>query len=326
MNRIYLLLLVIPFILITGLLFQHCSSVSKKKIVYINSYHKGHPSSDEIMDGFIKNMPADSFDIYSYYMDTKRNPSKEFIEKRAAQLFDSIVTINPDILIVSDDNAVKYIVELNFSRLSMPIVFCGVNWTDKEYNLPSNQVTGILEILPVANALLSIKSIYSSAEKLLILSENTTTSRKDEQILDTLFQRIGVKATYNLVDDFEQWKTAFYEANQYYDIIYIPTHAAIKGWNHEEALRFISQNIKIPIFTCEDFMMPYAVFGVTKIAEEHGVWAAGIAKKIASGSSPADFPVTRNHESTKWLNTRLAEKIRFYPDTDFMKNIRILDE
>lgn len=63
-------------------------------------------------------------------------------------------------------------------------------------------------------------------------------------MLDTLFSRVGVSASNELVDNFDQWKSIFKEANQLYDIIYIPTHGAIKGWDHDEAIRFIDQYIK----------------------------------------------------------------------------------
>ena len=317
---------IILLIFIVGLIYPSCSPEHEKKIVYINSYHKGHPSSDEIMDGFIKNMPVDSFSIYSWYMDTKRNPSKEFIEKKAGQLLDSIKQVNPDILVVSDDNAVKYIVNSNLQDLPMPIIFCGVNWTDSDYNLPKERVTGIIEILPVADAVKLIKSNYPMMENLLVLNENTTTSRKEEQILDTLFQRFGLSATYQLVDNFDQWKMAFESGNVDYDIIYISTHAAIKGWDDEEAVEFIEEKIKVPVFTCEDFMMPYAVLGVTKIAEEHGIWAANTAKKIAAGTNPGEIPVTRNKESNVWLNKGLSEKIGFQFDKSDVKNVKTLNE
>jgi ABC-type uncharacterized transport system substrate-binding protein len=62
-------------------------------------------------------------------------------------------------------------------------------------------------------------------------------------------------------------------------------------------------------------MMPYAVFGLTKVAKEQGIWVAETAKKILKGSKITDFPVTRNKESTYWINTTLAEKIDFVPDS-----------
>jgi ABC-type uncharacterized transport system substrate-binding protein len=315
-------------LLFIGAFFQMCAPQKKEKqvVTYINSFHRGHPSSDQIMDGILENFPADSFEIDTYFMDTKRDLSKENIGQKAAQLYDSIMEINPDILLISDDNAVKYIVQPHLEDFNMPIVFCGVNWTDAEYELPSDKVTGMLEILPVADMVFTMRSYYPSMENLLFLSENTTTSRKEEQLLDTLFTRTGVTATYRLVDDFEQWKTAFKAGNQEYDIIYLPTNGAIKGWNREEAIDFINKHLQVPVVTTEDFMMPYVVFGLTKVAKEQGIWVALTAKKILNGRKITDFPVTRNKESTYWINTSLAEKIGFEPDSVLLSRSRVIND
>lgn len=324
MRLVQIILLSVIFM---GTVFQKC--VPKKKeikvVTYINSFHRGHPSSDDIMDGILENLPTDSFQINTYFMDTKRNPSKEHILQRATQLFDTIMKNDPDILLISDDNAVKYIVQPHLKELAMPMVFCGVNWTDAEYNLPPHKVTGMLEILPVADMVLSMKSYYPSMRKLLFLSENTTTSRKEKQLLDTLFNRVGVEVAHELVDNFDQWKTTFAAANQEYDIIYLPTNGAIKGWDHEEAVNFISEHIKVPVVTTEDFMVPYVVFGLTKVAKEQGIWVAVTAKKILAGSSMSEFPVTRNKQSTHWINTTLAGRIGFEPDSVLLSKSKIME-
>lgn len=83
------------------------------------------------MDAVVGSFPTDSFNVSSFLMDTKRNTSQDYIENKSNQLYDSIIKINPDILIVSDDNAVKYIVQPKLDKLSMPIVFCGVNGSDQ---------------------------------------------------------------------------------------------------------------------------------------------------------------------------------------------------
>ncbi|KPL11217.1 MAG: hypothetical protein AMS26_20460 [Bacteroides sp. SM23_62] len=261
--------------------FQSCheKEVSKRKIVYVNSYHRGHPPSDQITAGLIENLPADSFEVIAHFMDTKRNPSPEYIENRAAALLDSIKDAKPDLLVVSDDNAVKYLVEPHFQDIDMPVVFCGVNWSAEQYDLSRSNTTGILELLPVAESLLTMKSHEPAMRKLLVLNENTTTSRNIKQLLYTLFDRVGISATHELVDDFTGWKAAFKEGNRSPDIIYLQTNAAIKNWDHNEALKFIDQHIQVPLITCEDFMMPYSVFGMTQVSWEQGPWAAETAKK-----------------------------------------------
>jgi ABC-type uncharacterized transport system substrate-binding protein len=267
------------------------------------------------MDGILENLPADSFKIDTYFMDTKRNPSEVHIRQIASRLFDTIMNKKPDILLTSDDNAIKYIIKPHLEELTMPIVFCGVNWTDAEYALPPDRVTGMLEILPVADMIFTMRTYYPEMEKILFLSENTTTSRKEMALLDTLFIRTGVRVKHALVDDFDEWKGVFKKANQEFDIIYLPTNGAIKGWNKDEAIDFICQFIKVPVVTTEDFMMPYCVFGLTKVAKEQGIWVAETAKKILAGSKIDDFPVTMNKQSNYWINTSLADLIGFKPDS-----------
>jgi len=54
-----------------------------KKVLYVNSYHKGYPWSDGIEKG-IHNILADTaIELKTIYMDTKRNPEEEFIKQAA---------------------------------------------------------------------------------------------------------------------------------------------------------------------------------------------------------------------------------------------------
>ena len=258
-------------------------------------------------------------------MDTKRNSSEGYIRNRTAEILDSINNENPDLLIVSDDNAVKYLVEPNFKDNPIPIVFCGVNWTAEQYDLSHCNITGILELLPIEESMLTLKSYYPNMQNLLVLNENTTTSRKTKPLLDTLLNDFGISVTQELVDDFEAWKAAFIDGNENFDAIYLQTRGAIKNWDHDEALSIIDQNIKVPLVTCEDFMMTYAVLGVTQVSKEQGVWAAETAKKILKGTKPSDIPISMNHMTKVWINTGLAKKINYIPDKALLSNARIVD-
>jgi ABC-type uncharacterized transport system substrate-binding protein len=297
----------------------------KKKVVYVNSYHRGFPPSDQITEGVYEAFPADSFEVVAHFMDTKRNPSEVYIKNRADEILDSITEENPDLLIVSDDNALKYLVVPHFQDNPLPIVFCGVNWTADQYDLSHCNITGILELLPVEESILTLKAYYPGMQNLLVLNENTTTSRKTKPLLDSLLSRSGISVTQELVDDFEGWKTVFIDGNESFDVIYLQTRGAIKDWDHDEALKVIDQHIKIPLFTCEDFMMPYVVFGLTQVSKEQGMRAAETAKRILQGTDPANIPVSKNQLTRIWINSSLAGKINFLPDEALLSKARIVD-
>lgn len=296
---------------------------AKKRVVYVNSYHQGFPPSDQITRGLGESLPVDSFELISFFMDTKRNPSESFIRQRAAELLDSVHTIKPDVLIISDDNAMKYLVEPYFQDDSQPIVFCGINWSIEKYDIAACNMTGTLEILPVKELMQTMKSQYPGMKKLLVLNENTTTSRKTQPILDTLLGNLGLEVRQELVDDFESWKAVFSEANESVDLIYVQTKGAIKGWNDQKAEEHVKEFTKIPVVTCEEFMMPFAVFGQTQLSEEQGEKAAEMAKKIMNGTDPLDIPVSRNQLSRLWINKELARKIEFDPDKELRRKAMI---
>ncbi len=296
-----------------GLQSRATSGDLKKRVAYVNSYHRGFPPSDLITTAVREGLPSDSFEMVPFFMDTKRNPSDDFMKKRAEELLDSIRTLKPDLLIVSDDNAMKYLVVPNFQNDPLPIVFCGVNWSVDQYDISACNVTGVLEILPVAEVVRVLKPSYPGMKRLLVLNEHTTTSRKTRPLLDTLLGNLGLDVAQALVDDFEEWKSVFAEANETFDIIYLQTRGAIEGWDHDAALKHIDRHIKIPLVTCEEFMMPYAVFGITQLSEEQGMIAAEMAKSILNGASPKDIPVTKNSMARIWINPGLAEKIDFQP-------------
>ncbi|MEJ2660274.1 MAG: hypothetical protein P8Z73_06080, partial [Desulfobacteraceae bacterium] len=56
---------------------------------------------------------------------------------------------NPDVVIASEDDASKYVVEPYFKNASIPFVFCGVNHSGDRYGYPYKNATGIIELDPI---------------------------------------------------------------------------------------------------------------------------------------------------------------------------------
>jgi ABC-type uncharacterized transport system substrate-binding protein len=114
----------------------------------------------------------------------------------------------------------------------------------------------------------------------------------------------------------------FLRANAEADVVFVPTNGAIKDWDSAEAQAFVREHTRVPVFTCDDFMMKYAVFGLTKVAREQGQWAARTALQIVKGKSPAEIPVTENRQTIAYINTTLADKIGFKPDAKLLARSR----
>ena len=298
----------IGFILLVSML----SCTSEKQVFYVNSYHKGYPPSDEVFAAISQVFDSvQGIQLESFFLDAKQNPSLETINENVALVLEEIQKFKPDLVIVSDDDAVKYLVVPYLKDTKTPVVFCGVNWSANQYGLPATNVTGMLEVLPLKENLQQVKLFNPDARKMLILSENSTSEQNNKALLDTLFRSSGFDPSYELVNEFADWKTAFIVANQNFDLIYLPTNGSVKNWDKAEAIETVSQHIKVPVITCDDFMMPYCVFGMTKVASEQGEWAAKTAIEILNGKAVGEIPLVRNRQSKAFLNQKLATKIGF---------------
>lgn len=296
---------------------------SSKKVLFINSYHTGYGSSDDILEGIKSVFDTTNALLETFNMDTKRYNSADSITSKTSQAIKIINSFNPDLVIASDDNAVKH-VATQYKNKTLPIIFCGVNWTCDQYGLPTKNITGMLEVLPLKTAVDSMLNYYPDAKNIMVLSENTVSEEKNKLIVENYFASKNMVTTFALVDNFSEWKTSFIEGNKDFDIIYTPTNGAIKEWDHEVAVKFVSENIKKPIFTCDDFMMPYAVFGLTKIAKEQGEWAAETALNVLNGTDISTITVTENKKSKLWFNEDLASKIALKPSEELKKSATLV--
>ncbi len=307
-NSVYLLLL------LAGISFLACNRQTKSnesvRIFYVNSYHAGYGSSDDVMEGITETFSDKNVQLKTFFLDTKKKSTNSDIRESVKNVMDRIENFKPDVLIVSDDNAVKNLVVPHFNNTNLPVVFCGVNWTAEQYNL-GDKVTGMLEVLPLRELLLEIISNYPESKKLVVLSENSLSEQNNKILLDTLYRNLGLEVKYCLATDFSTWKEMFLGANETADLIYMPTNGAVKNWDDEEAKKLIEENLNIPAVTCDDFMMPFVVFGLTKVAKEQGQWAAKAALEILNEKKTSDIFYTKNSQTNAYINTELAEKINF---------------
>lgn len=310
---------IILLVSISILFFNACQTQEKKeskKVFILNSYHQGYGSSDDIMQGVMVNLDTASYDYTIFYMDTKRKPVEEY-ETIAEQALQAIDQYNPDIILATDDNAIKYVVEPNFKEKETPVLFAGVNWSAEPYGLPTENINGMLEIIPVGTALDTLLNYYPQAKNIAVISEKSNSAFKDTTNLQPFFNQRNLQSSYFFSADFEAWKEDFLQINQNFDLVYFPTNGAIANWQEDEAKQFVEENISTMVFTCDDFMMPYVVFGLTKIAREQGEWLASTTNKILAGElTIAEVEMTRNRQAQLWLNNELAEKIEFQPSPE----------
>jgi ABC-type uncharacterized transport system substrate-binding protein len=256
-----------------------------------------------------------------FYLNSRLEPSAEAIQEKVKTVLQLIEEWKPDVLLVSDDNAVKYVVEPHFRQGPIPVVFCGVNWTAAPYGLPTENVTGMVEVLPVRQGIETLRQTYPNLKKLIHLSRNTAGEQVNQDALLPIYQELGLEPEFARVDTFEQWKTWFKEANDYADVIYLPSVGGVEGWNEQEAAAFVSEHIRKPVLTCNEAALKFALLGMFAVWQEQGAWSARAAVEILQGRKPAEIPTVTNQQVQPRLNAELAEKIGYQPPDELAKQL-----
>ncbi len=277
-----------------------------RRILYINSYHKGYPGSDPIAHGVQKVLDEHGVQHRTIYMDTKRHPDPEFVKAAALKAKSVINAFDPCVVIASDDNASKYLIMPYYKDADLPFIFCGVNWDASVYGFPYENVTGMIEVALVPEILKHLEN-YAKGENIGFIGGDRLSERKNLHHYIKRFKIEFSKAVF--AKTFEEWKQGFRELQDEVDMIMIVSHAGITNWNDEEAKKFVESVTKVPVGTEHAWEMPLALVGVTKDFEEMGIWAAHAALKVLEGTPPRRIPITANKRGQLLFNPRLASKL-----------------
>ena len=254
-------------------------------------------------------------------MDTKRNKSDAFKQSAAAAVKLEIETWHPDVVIVSDDNAAKYVIQQYFRDASTPFVFSGVNWTVREYGFPYSNVTGIVEVAPLEAMLTHAIKYSGEGRRAIYLGADTLTEKKNLERVTKVSKKLGIELQGMLVADASEWKTR-YLAAQDADFIVMGSYSGIDNWDKAELAGFAVEHARKLTVTSHDWMMPFSTIGFTKIPQEHGEWAAQSAIEILKGKSPGEIPIVANRDWDLWVNAAHLESTRIKLPRTFLRKAK----
>ncbi|MGF1754369.1 ABC transporter substrate-binding protein [Vibrio makurazakiensis] len=265
-----------------------------KNLVFVHSYHFGYPWVQEYREGFMSEI--DGMTIHDFQMDTKRRPSEDF-EAIADEAWEYIQQHNPDIVVISDDNALKYLgPRLTKSRI--PTVFLGVNANPRQYVTITANISGVLERPLLKRSVHMISELQPDVKKIKVMMDAAATSHailmtsfgtKRSQIIN------GVAVDAYLVDSIESWhEHTKASKNEGYDALIIANYAALKDeqGNHfalEDVSRWTSSHTPVPLYAFWTYSVGEgkAIGGLAISALEQGIAAAQQVKRyMESGIMP----------------------------------------
>ncbi len=333
---------------------EQLNESKKKKIIVISSYHKEYIWSQDTNKGLCESMlkfgyfdndqqikeytekdhiTTSTMVLKKLWMNTKREKSKPLMQEKSLRFFKIIKEFQPDLILLGDDNAAKYIGTL-FLDTDIPIVFWGVNNNPVKYNLldsadrPGHNVTGIYQSGYYLDSFKLLTRLTPTAKTFAILSDSTPTGRSHLKKVEFLAHRgkLPLKLIETIsVNSFELWKEKALELQDQVDAFFIAQASGLKdatgkAISMKEVAKWYTTNIHIPETTLYSLVKQGLLCTTSDSGYNQGYEAGIVAHDIlANGANPSTYPARTPKRGPFMVNTQRAKSlgIKISGDTVF---------
>ncbi len=271
---------------------------AKRSILYLNSYHDGYPWSDNELEGIRSVLHKTEFtiDLQIEYLDSKRHSYQTIKDALFLLYQEKFDKENFDIIITSDNNALKFVEEFRDALFpGVPVVFCGIN-DSSVIPQKCDNITGIIENLEPLATFDIAKKLHPEKEKVIIFDGDPST---DHTIAKQVIKKLK-DSQYPL--EIEYWGAISLEESmkriknmsQNAFLFVLPWYQREQGnlYTSQEIMTVISQKSEVPIYTSWNFLLGSGTVGGKMISGyQHGREAATLALRILQGEKAETIPI-----------------------------------
>lgn len=291
-------------------------------VVWVDSYNSAYAWSANIEEGIEEILDPSGVKLTVFRMDTKQITDESRRVATGLEIAAAIAAIDPDVVIVTDDNAQRYLVVPHLLETSTPVVFAGVNWDASEYGYPASNVTGMIEI-DLVEQLVELLRPYAAGEERCIVSGDTVTDHKLNATYNERFFDGSLSTSY--ATTWPEFQSAFLALQQTCDMVLIGNNAGIVGWDEAVAESWIRENTVVVTGSPQAWVSPYVLISLSGLGEEQGNWAAERALEIIAGRDIASIPMAENRRGQLTVNLAMADSLRVAVQPAILRTATIYD-
>ena len=278
-----------------------CFGAAPKRVLILNSYHKGYAWTDNIVEGIESTLreQIENIELRVEYMDTKRIDTAEYQRDLFELLKRKFTGVAFDAAIVTDDNAFHFIREHRTDLIGdCPVVFMGVNHFERRMlHGHEGHITGIIQDADMPATIRIALKLKPETGQVAFIYDNTSTGRSYRKQVALAAAEFPDLEIIRL--DGAELSTSELHAR----LRGLPeTSIAIlciwlKGKDGvftpvEKGYPAISVNTPVPLYGVLEPMLDHGILGgKIQSGKRHGTAAAEMALQILRGEKIADLPV-----------------------------------
>ncbi|MDC7222568.1 MAG: ABC transporter substrate binding protein [Spirochaetales bacterium] len=322
------------------------ADTGSRKILLLNSYHKGYVWSDEITRGVEDSFRQNNIELYVEYMDTKRLFDRAYLDMLEALYRDKYSQTEFDLIITSDNNAINFFNERG-ERLfgNLPHVYCGYNFLKPEDAQAMTGSTGINEEADIKGNIDLIMSLHKKTERIIILVENTTSGKLVQREVREMASSgsLGegapeIELLYDINKEELINKVRDLPENTVILLTFFFVDRDGETYSAEETAALITQYSSVPLYGSWNFSFGHGIIGGSLVSGyNQGLRAGDMALQILNGIPVKAIPVEYetpfrlkfDYGQLKKYHIPLADlppegEIFFRPSTFYSRNVRLI--
>ena len=310
-------------------------SESATRVLIVHSYSDVFQWTHELNEGIIEGLSragyteGQEYKLETFFMDTRLTyTSPEQVSQRAAEALEMMKSFAPDILFVTDDNALKEVAvsyALENPGRSVPMVFSGINVDPSIYapiqtlDAPGGPITGVLERIPYFEIFELGKRLFPDASKIVILADGGSSSNFvagtfQEDYLDSESQPLEV-VDFILFQTFAAWKEAVLEYQDKADIIGILNYHQLTDEDgsivaSRDVVKWMTENNMLPeLGLVSEWAEDGILVSAGNSGYKTGIYAGVLGGDILNGRDPGTVPIIDAKEIDAKYNLRRARML-----------------
>ncbi|MFW5841206.1 MAG: ABC transporter substrate binding protein, partial [Planctomycetota bacterium] len=271
-------------------------------VLLIHSYTPDFPWTASQDAGIRRELLAYDPDIviHSVYMDTKVVAVDE-MERYSSHVADTIRIkfgqVDFDGVIVTDNNALNYILSHRADVKNAPVVFTGINAFTPEMIAGQERITGVSENLAMVETIRLALRMHPQTRHIAVVSDEVVSGRIQMQRLAEELANLR-KEGYDVIElsglRWQELAAGLEALPENTIVLHISLFQTADGrrFSWRQGLRFLDEHSRAPIYSAGGWTLGYGpVGGVVTRGLPHGQQAGRMMVRILEGTDPSEIPV-----------------------------------
>jgi len=292
----------------------------QKRVLYINSYHKGYKFSDDETRGIesVLGVEGENVDLRIEYMDTKHYASDAYYSALRDLYRFKYGNTRFDLVVASGDTALSFLLQ-NADALfpNTPVVFCGASFFDESRLADQKLYTGVSEEIDIKGTLDIALKLHPNTKRIVVVNDTSLTGRLIHyKVLEIVPEYPQV--TISLLEDATMDEVRQQVSKLPPDSLVLLTlffrDRAFGFYEYDAFSSLVATSSAVPVYATWDYSLGYGVVGgkLTSGFTE-GERAAKIAQRILRGEQLSAIPVVKQAESRYMFDYRQLQRFGINP-------------